>query len=630
MNREQVIKNRKINYNDFYWKKYKPSLFIKKFFLKLFNQIYKNFSNEFLIKNIFWNNNTFNIIINNIENWKIFELYFKNNEWIKICKWKFCTDNLCCSYHNLPTDKNFLKFLISFQKKWKDFTLDYFLKVLSNDPKVKKEYYQIFWKAKRAPFSIIQDWWNTLHRMRFIIFEWVLRNIDESLKIILNEAHIQHSERECLWIWPEISLEKDYKFFNFPKDFYDHTYNKYFYLSEKEKKEINNYSSVFSEFTDLNEDDIVMWKWNQKLNESINNILEIIENHNIDIINFNCCCVPRIIWDDINSILKITKKKIDIPFIFSWQLEKTPFEQKVLLLESYLNKIDNCSIKKINKSISLFWYHENKYLDILNNILYKNWIKLNSIFIPTINIKLLENLYKSELFVFSQNKFQEEIFEYPFKNMEINYISPDFPYWINKTINWIKSILWYFNMDYKLSKYEKGIIDNYNEKISYIKKKKYKIGIVFIWKSELNKFFNQDYMNNIDIIWFLEEMWFWIDFFIYDNFKDYLLVNNERKYLEDDWNHLLIKSIINNKIINKNNININFFNNEKEMYKKLKLSNINILYSDIYFDERIIKLWLNQFSTRQFYIWFNWSLDTINEMIKLCEMNYFKNFWKYL
>jgi hypothetical protein len=31
-------------------------------------------------------------------------------------------------------------------------------KILTKDLKAKKEYYQIFWKQNRPPFSIIQDW----------------------------------------------------------------------------------------------------------------------------------------------------------------------------------------------------------------------------------------------------------------------------------------------------------------------------------------------------------------------------------------------------------------------------------------------------------------------------------------
>jgi hypothetical protein len=43
-----------------------------------------------------------------------------------------------------------------------------------------------------------------------------------------------------------------------------------------------------------------------------------------------------------------------IPFIFQGQLEKTPYEQKIMLLEEYINQIEIDKIEKIKESISLF------------------------------------------------------------------------------------------------------------------------------------------------------------------------------------------------------------------------------------------------------------------------------------
>jgi len=275
----------------------------------------------------------------------------------------------------------------------------FFLKLLTLDPKAKKDYYSIFWNSKRPPFSIIQDWWNQIHKVRFIVPEWVIRNTDQSLELNIPEWHIHHSEIECIAIKPEIEHHKLLRFFSYPLWFYNHTFDKYFYLSNDEKKNLNNYWWC-SISTNLEEDDIVMWKWNEILINSLNYLSDNIEKYNLKVLRFNCCCVPRIVWDDIQSILQNIESKINIPFIFNWQLEKTPFEQKIKLLDEYLLKINTEGIKKINNSISLFWYHENEYLEDIYNILKDNKITLNAIFIPNIDIELLPKLFQTELFVF--------------------------------------------------------------------------------------------------------------------------------------------------------------------------------------------------------------------------------------
>lgn len=625
--KKEIIKNRLINSKDFFWKRFSPSIILKEYFKKIFNSLNNDFSSKFEIKTIKWENSKFIITLELINNSEIFEFSLKENS--SNCNGLLCTKNICIDTNS--NNKYLLNFLLNFKKKWEILNLDYFLKILTNDPKIKKEYYQIFWKAERPPYSIIQDWWNPLHKIRFIVHEWIFRNLDQSLEFNLGEIEIQHSERECLWISPELASEKIFKFFNFPKEHYNHKYDKLFYLTKEEKEKYIWKKKIIQipEFTDLNEDDIIMWKWTEKLENTINNSLNDVTKNNIKMLSFNCCCVPRIVWDDVYSVLHRAKNKTEIPFILQGQLEKTPFEQKVILLESYLSKINSDKIKIKKNSISLFWYHENKYLKLLNDILIKNWIKINSIFIPTIDVRLLPLLFQSELFVFSPNKFSEEIFEYPFKAMWIKYVSPSFPYWKENTKKWFDVILNQLWLKYEVSKNEKDIISNYDKKIKYVKEKKYRVWIVCVWKKEVLKFTNPDYMNNVDIISFLEEMWFWIDFYIYNNFSDYIEINNEEKYSLNDWDKIEITKIIEEKIHNKKDLKIIFFGEEKEMYKLLNKEKPDLLYSDIYYDDRISYLGINQFNVRNFYLWYYWALDTINELIKLIEMSYFKNYNKY-
>jgi hypothetical protein len=393
----------------------------------------------------------------------------------------------------------------------------------------------------------------------------MMRNMDQSIRLNLPEASIHHSERECLWISPN-NKDTWYNFFNFPWWFYDHSFDKYYYLTNDEKKEYIEWKNSWnwlSIFTDLNENDIVMWEWTDKLSRALDYVVENIEKNNIKMLSFNCCCVPRIVWDDIYSVLKRVKEKINIPFVFQWQLEKTPYEQKIMLLEEYINKLDINNIKKIKNSISLFWYHENIYQKELWDILLDNWIKINTSFIPTIDVRLLELMYKSELFVFSPNNFQKEAFEYPFQWIWTKFINPKYPYWLENTQKWLIDILWEFKNDLVINNKIFNIKKEYNNKIQIVEKKLYKVWIVFLWLQEVKKFFSTDYMNNIDIAWFLEEMWFEINLFIFDNFKGYLSRNDD-SYKLSDWNHEKIEEIIFNNLKNKEKFKIQYFSWEDD------------------------------------------------------------------
>ncbi len=628
--KEKIIKKRKIKTSDFFNKRFKPSLQTKKSFIKMFNAIYSEFSDNTNIKSLDWNRNEFNITIIDKNSWEILYLKLRDNKWTKECNWILCTNNICTWIHYEIKNENLLKFLVHFLVKARNFTLDTFLKLLTKDLKAKKEYYQIFWKQNRPPFSIIQNWWHPLQKYRFVIHEWVMRNMDQSIRLNLPEISIHHSERECQWISPN-NKATWYHFFNFPWGYYDHRFDKYYYLTKKEKKKYIDWKNEWGWVwisTDLSENDIIMWEWTNKLSRALDYAIENIEKKNIKMLSFNCCCVPRIVWDDIYSVLKRVKEKVNIPFVFRWQLEKTPYEQKIMLLEKYIDKIDINSIKEIKNSISLFWYHENIFQKDLWKILSINWVKINTSFIPTIDVRLLELMYKSELFVFSPNNFQKEVFEYPFQDMGKKFITPKYPYWLKSTKNWLKNILSEFKINLTINSKVETIISEYEKKVEIVKNKWYKIWIVFLWLQEIKKFLNNDYMNNIDVVQFLEEMWFELNFIVLDNFN-WFTNDNENSYEISDWNHEKIEKTIYENLKNKKKHKIIYFSSDDGFKDIFKQNNFDLIYSDVYFDNRITKLWTNQFSLKNFYIWYSWALKTINELINLCEMTFYKNYSKY-
>lgn len=611
MNRQEIINKREIKPEFFLWKRYAASEFIISSFNKLFSLFYKDFSSKYIIDSIFFDINKLNITIIHKDSWELLYLPLQNNNWTKRCKSDYCNDNICLWIHHWASETfaNLIKYLKAWLNQMNFINL---LNVLSKDPKAKRDYFQIFWKSKRPTHSIIQDWWDPIHKIRFMVPEWLIRNADQWLNFSFPSIDLHHSERECKWIYPYIAQDKELHFFNFPSWHYDHTFDKYFYIEEWEKNNlINNiWMAWLTLFTDLNEEDIISWKWNEKLENEINNWIKQIDTYGIKMIKFNCCCVPRITWDDIYSILKKAKKNIKIPFVFSWQLEKTPYEQNILLLEEYLDKIKKNTLKIIDNSIILFWYHEDIYLQYLNNIFTKNWIKLNAIFLPNIDIKLLHKLFQTELYIFSPNKLQEEIFEYPFKNLGIEYINPKQPYWIINTTNWLMKIFDKIWKKYIVNQEEKLIIDKFLEKKEYIIKKKYSIWLIFTSKEEIELFFDIDYTNNVDIIEVLEEMWLELNFFIFKK--------EDTKIIEE----LIYKKTTKAKI--------SFFEEENWMHNLIKESWINLIYSDIFFDDRIYKLELNQLNITCFNSWYKWALDSINTIIKTIEISYFSNFWKYL
>jgi len=596
-----VIKNRVLHPEDFEGRRFKPSLQTKSAFLKLFKTLYPDFTKQLKIKSVEWNRELFLIMIIDTDCWEILEIHCgpqKDSQ----SRGPYCTDHISMWIQRVVSNAEFKKFLTYFKVAGKSLTFDSFMKILCNDIKAKQEYYQTFWRASRPPLSIIQDWGHPLHKFRYIAHEWVFRNLDQSISLNLPEASIHHSERECQGISPN-NKERGYHFFNFPGGYYNHTFDKYYYLTQEEKDLYilgkNMWHGMWFS-SDLDENDVVMWEGTNKLIEILKEVEENAKTGNIKLVSFNCCCVPRIIWDDIHSVLK----------------------------KKYIHDIDIDAIKKTPHSISLFWFHENIFQKWLWDILLNAGIKINTSFIPSIDVRILPLMYKSELFVFSPNNFQKEVFEDPFQEIGTKCIMPKYPYGFGNSQAWLKSIFDEFQkeLDSKIIEEKKAIFDR---KVEQIKSSWYTLWIVCMWKQDVKKLFNPDYMSNIDIVEFVLEMWFELELFVYDNF-DWFVNNSDDSYSISDWDHDEINRIIQKRFPNNTHLHTHFFWELDELATITVEKNIDLMYSDIYFDNRIVKWWMNQFNLKHFHVWFDGAIETINGFISLCQANIYKDYSNFL
>lgn len=626
-----IIQNRVIESDFFIWKIFYPSLSTNVKFIKLFTKIYPEFLVNFSIGSLMWDRNKLRIVFTNKSIKEKYTIYFQSNN--NRCNSKLCTDKLCIWLHKSINDKYFLKFLVLFSINMKNFWIDDILNILTTDIKAKQDYYNLLFRADIPEYSIMKDWGSPIHDFRFIFIEHKSLDVWFMLTFLIKEIYIHHTERECGQKNPTSSSWKRnlYSFFEEDIDFLMDNYDGYFYLSDEEKKKYDLWEfkySRYEEFTDLSDDDIIMWYSNDRLNETVEKVNKTIEEDNeIKVVTYSCSCVPVIIWDNFENFKKLNK--VNVPVIHEWQLSKSNYDMKLHLFYNELKKyFDDWYSYNIDKNtISLFWFFNNEELISLNTILQFNWIKIKSVYVPIFDFKLIPFLFESELFIYTDSTRFNQIYNDTFKCFfKDKWINLPLPIWVNWTTNWLNSIfnkLWInINLDDKSKKY----IDQFNRKKELIKKQDLRVWFVLFWLRDFNVLSNPTYSNDIDIIEFIKEMWFGIDFYVVDHIKENYYEYNFWWYF---WDKDLIKSEINKKLSWYENFNINFYNNKSSLYKDMEEWNTSLFYSDIFFDDRLIRMWRNSFNIRTFKIWYKWALETIDEFIKLSKVWYFNNLNKY-
>ncbi len=514
-------------------------------------------------------------------------VYLYNEVFISIiCNKKFIFIWISLKANKLLINKYFvedildIKKLLALIKKYEEY-FKQFLKELqknSNNIWYESDFINIFDKKELnyekvkeiLNFSFLDDY--TFRRRSEMDF-----NFEEK-----SELSIYHSDFECSRCsWPIES------FTNFP-DFRNQALDeRYFKSIENNKK----YTSFVTNITDY--ESISIWG-NKKINEILSN-KKLIDEH--ELISINKTCISVIMWDDIKSVLKYN----NIP------LEKTIYTDQNIdswyrVVINFLKKLNlNKNIKKVEE-IVFFWLNKNKNTYELIKFLKDNFnIKVWNILLPNINKEDLENIFKYKFAVFFRWKEvkTQEIFKlYPIDNFEIKV-----PYSLENNFSLYKSILEQYWKKSELKKL-KNIFDDLKEKKKNLFKKAEKYEIWFIiFDFHIEKFL-KDNFRWVDILQMLENMWFKINFFVY-NFKDSL----------EDFQKL--KEKYNNSIISNSSLDLENF---------IKNDSIWLYYSEINRDKRILDKNKEIFSIWDLEYWINWFFRTFKKLIKKCEkVDYLKS-----
>lgn len=399
---------------------------------------------------------------------------------------------------------------------------------------------------------------------------------------------IYHSDFECSKChWPIDS------FTSFP-NFHDVCDEKYFQ---------NKYSNKKSDYLMTNVSDyesITIW-WNEKINEILSN-KKLLDNY--DTISINKTCISVIMWDDIMSIYKynnVDPKKI----FYTNQNTDSPYR-------TVINYLKNINIKKWKKNdeIIFFGLNKNKNTYELIQFLKSNFgLEVWNALLPNIDIKDLEqiNNYKLAIFFSWKESKAQNIFKlYPVENIETIV-----PYSLTKIQKLYENILIKYELKDEIKNLEEIINSLYKKnELLFNKAKSFEVGLII---SDFQvKYFLNDNFRWVPLIGLLNDMWFKLNFFI-------LNTNEIYKDVLDEFNNK-------NDLDSINNFNTIISKDKTDLDKFIKDKKIQLYYSEINKDKRILKENKEQFSIWDLEYWIKWFYRTFHLLVKKCEkVDYYSN-----
>jgi len=387
---------------------------------------------------------------------------------------------------------------------------------------------------------------------------------------------IYHSDYECSKChWPR------YSFNNFPN------YNKVF---DWEYFKYWDYKKSDYLYTNINDyESIAIWWWD-KIEEILQN-KELLSNY--DLVALNKTCISVIMWDDILSIFKnnnVDPKKI----LYSDQNTDSPYRSVINYLKNI--EIDTKKTKKWKDKLVFFGLNKDKNTyEIITFLKEKLWIDVDKVLIPNIRLSDLQDIMNNNLAVFFT--WREARAQNIFKLYPINQFESKVPYGLTNYNNLLQNILiklWREKEKYKIDNIFKNIkLDN--EKLFW------KAKTIWLWFIVFDFHIKQFLVDNfrwVTILAILNDMWFKINFYI-----------NKTRY------------VYNNDVdeFKKNNEKINFFNELTPLDKFFSKKDIQLFYSEISNDKRILSKNKATFSVRDFEYWLEWFFRSFRKLLKKAE-----------
>ncbi len=177
--------------------------------------------------------------------------------------------------------------------------------------------------------------------------------------------------------------------------------------------------------TNLNEMDIVLWTWYDKLLDLVIQILE--KNKEIKVLYILWTCSSELIWDDIDNISNhfIGQDIKIIPLHTSWMRWTGYHYTKYNVFLSLFDEFIELESKKSEKSVNIFFQDGMQNDDVREEIisfLALFWIKVNSFLNSNISLEEIKNIWNvSKNYLIWRDKDFVEMLKYIDKKYNISY-----------------------------------------------------------------------------------------------------------------------------------------------------------------------------------------------------------------
>ena len=347
----------------------------------------------------------------------------------------------------------------------------------------------------------------------------------------------------------------------------------------------------------------------------LNNLSHLIDraiaNDSVKDIYVNCCCTPLIIGDDVKGLLRQRSRETDKNLAYD---DVSVEGARDRLLESYRNIPQ--SLKKREPStgtISLVGFPDSKGRDEIEDMLSHLGVEVGVCLLPEVSESLIRKSVSSEAQVLFPNKNYDRIYSDLFDKLGMKTIMPNPPYGFYRSSLWFKEICDTLGITENNQLHKS--MGNLQERYSSLKEEagKHTVGLV-ITRFDHERIADETaFHESIPLLPLLEDMGFNLNILVYSEKSEYLKIRRD------------VSSVL------ERNHEISFCIDEDVLEDWLDRNDIDIIYSDFKFDERILRRGKHRISlSLGFEMGFEGAIRNVEKILRITSRCFTKKYKDYL
>jgi hypothetical protein len=492
-------------------------------------------------------------------------------------------------------------------------TLEDLAAVIAGDPDVKLSEDRLPRQSAtdQASFdqkSMLSTWGSTEIWSQFFAVAEIARGRLDSLDIFERGSFIQHCDRDCLLVVPKG-----------PVPMVDRVFYPWFERvrqigrPRRRRPDDSGKRRGSVRTTDLRERDVVMGTSIDKLKQ----VLDVVVEQGVDDMLFlSCTCVPFVTGEDVESLVKHYRPKIDKPFFF---LTTTPQSSVSVFREVLVRKrqaAEAAAGEPVPHTVNLIGYANEPALEELKGLLGEAGVGVNATFIPEMNFAAVSALPRAPVHVLYPNSLWQSTYDQLLFESRIQAVTPPAPYGRRGTERWLDEVCKAAGVRADVA----GIVDRafepYRDAFRVLQEEAsgHRLGFV-VAADEVHRLTDPAGTWGVPLVKAIEEIGFGIDVMI--RAHDRKSANTSAKAVQAVF-------------AEPDRHSIKAFADRERLTRLLENGRFDAVYSDHLFDRRLTSAGKAQFSLQEFEKGLAGFLRTARRLLTVCRLPLYARYRRYL